>query len=139
MPDEDHHLSDVPSPLSQLPIGMVTGFVLDYMHLVCLGVVRRLLLALKEEVHVAILCARAVSHLSQRLLSLQSCTPCEFSRKPRSLADIHRWKATEFRQFLLFTGPVVLRNILPQELYDNFLLLHVAIFLPCSSTLLHSV
>lgn len=128
MTDEDHHLSDVPSPLSQLPIGMVTGFVLDYMHLVCLGVVRRLLLVWLRGPLPLRLCARAVSHLSQRLLSLQSCTPCEFSRKPRSLSDIDRWKATEFRQFLLFTGPVVLRNILPQELYDNFLLLHVAIF-----------
>jgi len=128
MADEDHHLNDVHSPLAQLSIGMVTGFVLDYMHLVCLGVVRRLLLLWLRGPLPLRLSARAVSHLSQKLLSLRSCTPCEFSRKPRSVVDIDRWKATEFRQFLLFTGPLVLRNILPQELYSNFLLLHAAIF-----------
>ena len=37
MRDEDHHLNDVPSPLVNLSFGMVTGFPLDYMHLVCLG------------------------------------------------------------------------------------------------------
>jgi len=58
---------------------------------------------------------------------VQSHTPCEFSRKPRSVSELDRWKATEFRQFLLFTGPVVLKDVLPEELYSNFLLLHVAI------------
>ena len=42
MSDEDHHLGA--SPLSRLSIGMVSQFPLDYMHLVCLGVTRRLLL-----------------------------------------------------------------------------------------------
>jgi len=41
MVDEDHHLSR--SPLASLGVGMVSQFVLDYMHLICLGVVRRLI------------------------------------------------------------------------------------------------
>ena len=41
MLDEDHHKG--PTPLHQLNVGLVSGFVLDYMHLVCLGVMRRLL------------------------------------------------------------------------------------------------
>jgi len=127
MADEDHHLSDVPSPLTQLSVGMVSCFVLDYMHLVCLGVVRRLLLLWVRGPLPIRLSAGAVSQLNKNLLSLHSCTPCEFSRKPRSVVDIDRWKATEFRQFLLFTGPLALRDMLPQELYKNFLLLHVAI------------
>lgn len=36
------------------------------------------------------------------------------------------WKATEFRLFLLYTGPVVLRNNLPHNLYRHFMLLSVA-------------
>ena len=40
---------------------------------------------------------------------------------------IDRWKATEFRQLFLFTGPLVLKDALPEVLYHNFLLLHVAI------------
>ena len=39
MCDEDHHLG--PSPLSITGVGMVSHFVLDYMHLVCLGVEKR--------------------------------------------------------------------------------------------------
>ena len=36
--------------------------------------------------------------------------PREFARGPRTTADLLRYKATEFRQFLLYTGPVVLLN-----------------------------
>lgn len=38
--DEEHHLT--PCPLLETDIDMVTGFPHDYMHLVCLGVVRHL-------------------------------------------------------------------------------------------------
>lgn len=127
MVDEDHHLSNVPSPFTELNVGMVTGFVLDYMHLVCLGVVRRLLLVWLRGPLPLRLPASSVSVVNSNLISLQSYTPCEFARKPRSLSDIDRWKATEFRQLLLFTGPLVLKDVLPEQLYHNFLLLHVAI------------
>jgi len=40
MVDEDHHLE--PCPLKPLSVGYVSMFGLDYMQLVCLGVVRRL-------------------------------------------------------------------------------------------------
>lgn len=40
--DEDHHLNT--SPLSRTFIGMVSQSPLDYMHLVCFGVMKRLLL-----------------------------------------------------------------------------------------------
>ena len=53
--------------------------------------------------------------------------PSEFSRKSRSLAELARWKATELRTFLLYTGPVVLLNELPTRLYNNFLIFHTAI------------
>lgn len=53
--------------------------------------------------------------------------PSEFSRKSRSLAELARWKATELREFLLYTGPIVLKNVVPKRLYDHYLILHVAI------------
>jgi len=40
---------------------------------------------------------------------------------------VHRWKATEFREFLLYSGFLVLDGILPCTLYDHLLLLFVAI------------
>ena len=135
MLDEEHHVGDVPSPLSELSIGLVTGFVLDYMHLICLGVVRRLLLLWLRGPLPTRLPANTVNVINDRLISIHQFTPCEFSRRPRSLYDIDRWKATEFRQFVLFTGPVVLLNNLREELYNNFLLLHVAMTCLLSSRL----
>ncbi|CAG7673108.1 unnamed protein product [Allacma fusca] len=51
---------------------------------------------------------------------------CEFNRKPRPLGEINRFKATEFRQFLLYTGAIVLRNELPNEHYNLFMALHIS-------------
>jgi hypothetical protein len=60
------------------------------------------------------------------MLSLRNWIPSEFSRKPRSLNVIDRWKATKFRQFLLYTGPLVLFQVVHSNLYKNFMLLSVA-------------
>jgi len=54
--------------------------------------------------------------------------PREFLRKGRALADVDRWKATEFRQFLLYLGPVILRGSLPLNYYRHFMLFSVAIY-----------
>lgn len=51
----------------------------------------------------------------------------EFNRKPRSISEFTNWKATEFRTFLLYTGPVALKNIIKAEMYEHFLLLHTAV------------
>jgi hypothetical protein len=127
MLDEDHHMG--PCPLKPLSIGCVSQFGLDYMHMVCLGVVRRLLLYWKGptgplQVRLG---SRAVSELSQKLLALSHHIPCDFARRPRSVTEVLRWKATEFRQFLLYTGSVVLRDVLPKTLFQHFMLLSVAI------------
>lgn len=45
------------------------------------------------------------------------------------------WKATEFRELLLYTGPVAFKNILRNDIYDNFLTVHVAIRILCSTEL----
>jgi len=69
MQDPDHHRGE--SPLSEMGIGMVSQFVIDYMHLVCLGVVRRLIwLWLNGPVHVQTrLRAKSVSEISESLSS----------------------------------------------------------------------
>lgn len=54
---------------------------------------------------------------------------CDFQRKPRGLNELHRWKAPEFRLFLLYTGPIVLKYILNDKCYFNFLCLNVSIFI----------
>ena len=122
------------SPLLDLNIDLVSMFPLDYMHLVCLGVIRKILVswtagpqrlgnAFKQK-------------LSQNLLSCVHSSPKEFKRKPRSVHEVDRWKATEFRSFLLYTGPVVLKEILPKDKYYHFLCLHIAIRIMLSEILI---
>ncbi|EZA61808.1 hypothetical protein X777_10291 [Ooceraea biroi] len=65
--------------------------------------------------------------LSKKLVALRSFIPSEFNRKPRSLTDLCRWKATEYRSFLVYLGPVVLKNILDISIYEHFLLFHSTI------------
>lgn len=72
---------------------------------------------------------RVVKAISVKCLGLRTYIPSEFARKPRDLKDIDRWKATEFREFLLYTGPVALLGSLCDELYHNFMLLSIAMLL----------
>lgn len=107
--------------------GCISCVPLDYMHLILLGVVKKLIrLWIMGPLSVR-LGATDVTKISKILLILKKSTPMEFNRKPRSLAEFTHWKATEFRTFLLYTGPVALKNILKPEMYDNFVLLHTAV------------
>ena len=65
--------------------------------------------------------------LSANLNVLNGKILSEFSLQPRSLDGLDRWKATEYRQFLLYTSPLVLQDLLHKEVYRNFLSFHVAI------------
>lgn len=62
--------------------------------------------------------------------------PIEFQWRPRSLIQWKQWKATEFRQLLLYTGPVVLKYNVNSDVYLNFLTLHVAIRILCFDSLI---
>ena len=83
MVDEDHHLGS--SPLAGKGIGMVSQFVLDYMHLVCLGVMRRMLLTWISGPLTCRLGGAVITELFNRLVSLKPYIAVEFGRKPRSL------------------------------------------------------
>lgn len=47
-----------------------------------------------------------------------------FARRPSSLRELDRWKATELRQFLLYSGPVALAPYLNSIVYNNYLLFY---------------
>ena len=124
--NEEHHRGR--SPLSDLPIGMVSQFPLDFMHLVCLGVTRRLLVLWMKG---PLFCRQGTGFIAQvttGILDLKAYMPREFLRKGRPLEEVERWKATEFRQFLLYLGPVILKAKLPDHFYKHFMLLSVAIY-----------
>jgi hypothetical protein len=115
---------------------MVKAFTLDYMHQSCLGVMKRLLLIwVKGAVRqVNKLSANQIAHVSARLMKIKVFIPSKyFTRKPRGLDEVDRWKATEFRQFLLYYGKIALKGILHPDLYQHFMKFSVAIsMLICS-------
>nr|XP_047143035.1 uncharacterized protein LOC124817240 [Hydra vulgaris] len=69
----------------------------------------------------------SINGISERLFEFRAFIPREFSRKCRLLSDIERWKAVEFRQFLLYSGIVALKGHLSNTVYKNFLLFFVGI------------
>lgn len=72
------------------------------------------------------------------MIALQRFIPAEFVRKPRSLNELRRFKATEFRQFLFYTGPIVLKPILDEDSYLHFIVLHAACTILCNKQNLKS-
>ncbi|ODN01297.1 hypothetical protein Ocin01_05388 [Orchesella cincta] len=111
---QKHHNGN--SILKDLPIDMVNSFPYEYMHLTCLGVMRKLLfLWIKGERKIFKLSRNLVNQLDEELRRVRQCTPLEFARKPRSSREADRWKATELRQLLLYTGPVVLKKSFPKN------------------------
>ena len=124
MDDARHHKG--PSPLAVLEMDMIKSFPLDYMHLCCLGVMRRMLYMWFRSSHSCRIPYGLYTSISNHLMSLSSHSPREFARKPRSLKYLERWKATELRQFLLYTGPVVLRQKLDDHHYKHFLVFSTA-------------
>lgn len=68
---------------------------------------------------------RIQSKINELLCSYQPYFSRCFSRKPRPLTEIKRYKATEFRCILLYSG-VNLKKILTESVHKIFLLLHCA-------------
>ncbi|KAL6430606.1 hypothetical protein ACFW04_006894 [Cataglyphis niger] len=110
--------------LLQIPnIGLISAVALDYMHLVCLGVTNKLLLLWMKEPLTVRIDNTNINLIFQRF----DCTE-KFNTK-RDFEKIHK------SQFLLYTGPIVSKSILKQEIYEYFLTLHIAILI-ISSTLI---
>lgn len=126
--DEDHH-KEGRSPLSLIPIGMVSQVPFHYMHLVCLGVMKKLLSAWVHGKYSNLtkLLGRSLSIINTKINILQKYCPSDFARRPRSFEVCSKYKSTEFRQFLLYTGPVIMYGLLEDYLYKHFLFLHTAL------------
>jgi hypothetical protein len=98
----------------------ISDTVLDYMHMVCISCLPSLMLWVRGPLPFR-LPATVTGKLNNSLNALSSFTTSEFSRKPRNVSETDQWKATEFCQFLLFTGPLVLHGVLPEQLHVQFL------------------
>jgi len=80
------------SPLTEINFPMITGFILDSMHLVYLGVMKRIIVQLVQgNNYFCKLDARRVNLLSEKLESLRKHIPIDFARKPRTSVSLIYW------------------------------------------------
>ena len=116
------------SSLVNLPIDMSERFSIDPMHLIYLGVTRKLLtiwFTKRRSMKVRLSLCK-LFEISRVLELLKDYIPVEFIRKTRTVNELSRYKATEFRLLLLYVLPVILKDRLPKGVYEHFLFLHVA-------------
>lgn len=126
---EGHHKTD--SILEKIHgLDMVLDFPIgDALHLLDLGITKRFLNGWKcgnLNNHNAKWSANQIQNVSK---FLQECKlPREIRRPVRSLDHLSRWKGTEYRTFLLYLSPIVLKQFFEtDEISDHFLNFYCAI------------
>ncbi|OXA45147.1 hypothetical protein Fcan01_20218 [Folsomia candida] len=123
---EKHHNGD--TPLTALQIDLVQDFPFEYMHLVCLGVTKKILKLWTDGKRLGYrIRPKTATTLSEKLIATNKWITKDFARRPRSLKELDRWKATDFLTVLLYTGPVVLKYCVEEKYFNNFLTLSVAV------------
>ena len=130
--DEYHHKSSELSILERNGINMVTGFVLDVMHLCYLGITKRILTRLlspkcKQRQYKLSSSSKEIFH--KKLVLYQSYVPSEFNRKLEGgINAILRWKVSQLRLVTLYVGVVIFANKKITSLfYQPFLKYSVAL------------
>lgn len=105
-------------------VDLVNGFPIDYMHCVLEGVTKWLIEKwFHSSNHKANYYIGRQIHIIDSNLMIQK-PPHEFSRPPRSVAKHrHHWKASEFRNWLLYYSLPLLSSILPPLYFHHYALL----------------
>lgn len=106
--------------LEEIGIQMVSQMPLDPMHLCDLGVTKKCIQLLIDKT-VSNVKVQEISRLLEEVIKPN--TPIEFERTCRSLDEIALWKATEFRQYLLYSSIVLLKDTVDGNVYYHWLLL----------------
>ncbi|KAJ8681799.1 hypothetical protein QAD02_017591 [Eretmocerus hayati] len=125
-----HHRGTSPLVKVRPSLNLVILFILEIMHFLYLGNMKKFLE--KWFPSDTKKTRGMITRISLRLVNLASQTPVDFQRSTRTLSDISKWTANKFTFFLLYCGPSVLKDILDEELYNHFMLLHVACRILCS-------
>ncbi len=125
---EHHNKGGRISIIEDILSDIVGDVPLDYMHLVCIGVFKKLLTVWVSGAfdHNRFTKA-AILAISAYRIYIRTYIPREFVRKTRGMEDLPRWKCTELRLDLLYLCVVAYRPFLTAERYKHLLLLHVAI------------
>lgn len=119
--DPEHHIQS--SVLETIcGIDMIQCFPVDEMHIVHLGVVKKLVNFWNKKLN-----KQNIKLAETRIELAEKCRPKnEIRRQIRPLSEVTKYKAKEFRTILLFTGPIILKDLLETKYYNHFLILHSA-------------
>ncbi|KAE9533659.1 hypothetical protein AGLY_009008 [Aphis glycines] len=123
---EVHHVSPIISYIVPVPdINITSLFSLDYMHLLCLGVMKKLINLWMNNGHTSLrLSSHKIKHLSLNLKKCKAVLPMNLLKNREELKSI-----LEFRQLLLYTLntiPIVFKNVLSDECYKHFMSLNIS-------------
>ncbi|KAG4073668.1 hypothetical protein HA402_000892 [Bradysia odoriphaga] len=114
--DDYHHMDSI---LELLPIDMIDAFPHDYLHSVLLGVTYWILNSLWDTPK--LLCSRDHTAIKNRIDQFHKASPKEFQRSLRSFIEcLGTMKGTEFRQYILFIGPVLLKGVIDEPARKSF-------------------
>ena len=123
--EKKHQKELSPLVVQGLNISCINDFVLDSMHMVFLGVVKKMLKSYLTYGYPCSLSRKNQALLDNKFKQIKRL-PQEFARQQRSLQYVDRFKATELRTFILYTGPVIMKGILKADHYKHFLFLTIA-------------
>ena len=114
------------SILEQIPnLDLVKQCVLDYLHVVLLGVMKKLLkIWFGKKSYYS---KQVKGNVSKVLVNFDKSLPPEFQRHSRTLENLNSFHGNELRTILLFSGVVAFAENLIHEHYVHFLYLHCAI------------
>lgn len=111
--------------IKHFPIG-------DALHLIDLGITKRYLQGFMHGTLNNFNSKLSSQEINQISNFLTNCTlPIEFNRQLRGLDEIKFWKATEFRSFLCYISPIVMRAFFKDDIYYHFMNFFCAIII-CS-------
>lgn len=115
------------SLLSVLDVGFMSQFSVDYKHVACLGVMKRLIELWTSGKIDYRLNRNTVKVISKKLAMLSNQISEDFMSKPKPLEQFSEWDGYDFKMFLLYYGPIVLKSHLPPLYFTHFLYFHFAI------------
>nr|XP_018910440.1 PREDICTED: uncharacterized protein LOC109039425 [Bemisia tabaci] len=119
------------SPLLQLPgLNFTRSFINDPMHLLFQGCTKSMLKLWFKSGIPNIIDIFYRKQINEKLKYAVTFLPREFQRRPRGLESLADWKATEFRAFALYLGPVILKGSLDEaDYYLHFLSFSIALII----------
>lgn len=140
MYDDNNHHTDVSLITAIRGLDPVNNFILDPMHLLYEGIMKRLFEYWFGEVNNdGKLSSAQKRELNRRSAMIKEDIPIEFHRKMRSTEQFKSMKGTEFKFFLDYASPILVQGLLKDDQFKNFVYLHVATRLLCAPNAVDNV